>query len=106
MGDTFGVPMSCDTDCMRAVDSRESTRLPDGATPPARWVRAKWGKTPRREGERAAGEPGKDPLLHGVERLVGHCLLELAVYDTDVDTQLIRAVRARVGREIAGRGRL
>src|SRR5262249_60940158 len=41
MGGTFGVPMSCDTDRMRAVDSPDSTRVPDGDTPLARWVRPK-----------------------------------------------------------------
>src|SRR5664280_1539092 len=41
MGGTLGTPMSCDTDCMRAVDSCERTREPDGDTPPASWVHPK-----------------------------------------------------------------
>jgi hypothetical protein len=51
--------------------------------------------------ERAAREPGEEPLLLPVERFVGHFLLELAVHHTDVDAKLIRAVCARVASEIA-----
>jgi hypothetical protein len=62
-------------------------------------VRTAW--ETRRGQERATREPGHDPLLHAVERLVGHGLLELAIHDPHIHTQLIRAVRARVGRKIA-----
>jgi hypothetical protein len=39
IGGTLTVPMSCDTVCMRAVDSRDCTRFPDGDTSCARCVR-------------------------------------------------------------------
>src|SRR5262245_46793084 len=63
-------------------------------------------EAPRREWVQAAGEPGEDALLHLVERLVGHLLLELAVHDADVHAELIRAVRAPVWGKIAHRGSL
>src|SRR5215467_15454417 len=74
-----------------------------------RWreeVRADGCKAPRRGGERPACEPGEDPLLGVVERFVGHFLFQLAVHGTDVDAQLVRAVRARVRGEVACRGHL
>jgi hypothetical protein len=41
--------------------------------------------------ERAAREPGEDPLLHIVERLGGHGLLKLPGYDGDVDAERLGA---------------
>src|SRR5664279_872177 len=60
-------------------------------------------QAPRREGEQATREPGKDPLPPVVQRFVGHLLLELAAHRIDVDAKLIRPVRAHVGGEIADR---
>src|SRR4029453_6246529 len=61
-------------------------------------VLANRGEAPRRDGGRAAREPGEDPLLDLVERFVGQLLLELAVGDTDVDAELVGAVGHHVGR--------
>jgi hypothetical protein len=63
----------------------------------------RWGRSATAGTERRRREPGEDPLRHVVERLVGHGLLELAVDDIDVDAELIRAVRAGVGRQVAYR---
>ncbi len=41
IGGTFGLSMSYETCHISATDSADRTRVPDGAMPPARWVRPK-----------------------------------------------------------------
>ena len=45
-GGTLGIPMSCQTDRMRAADSRDRTRFPDGDRPPTRCMRPNASRSP------------------------------------------------------------
>ena len=79
---------------------------PGGIPAGAEQVLADRYEAARRGGERAAGEGGEDAFLPGIERFVSHFLVKPAVDRGDVDAKLIRAVGARVGRQIAGLDRV